>query len=225
MTILAIGGHSGDVEVMAGALLHKYARHGHRIISIGLTTGDGGHPTLSRPEYRKQKDREAVEAAGILGFECRLFSCSSGQLAVSVQVQEELAEIIRETRPEALITHWKESIHRDHTAAHYNALQALALAKLPYSVPVFFGDNWEDRWAYCPDLLITLETEDVETWEKACASFQFFRDSFYQFPYRQYYRNLFFNRGAEGRVPLANALMHHNPTGRYTEKEIPGIPL
>ncbi len=224
-TIVAVGGHSGDSEVMSGALLRKYIRHGHRVVLVGLTTGDGGHPTLSRPEYRIQKDREAREAASVLGAECRLFPYSSGSLAVSNEMRDELAGLLDGLHPDAVITHWRDSVHTDHAAAHCLTVKAMDRTGLSGKVPLFFGDNWEDRANYTPDLYVSVEPEDVGIWEKACSCYQFFRDGFYNFPYRQYYRNNYFNRGAEARKPLAAALMRWRIPGIDSQEQIPEIPL
>jgi len=144
---------------------------------------------------------------------------------VSVQAQEELAAVLTEVQPQAVITHWHESVHRDHTASYYNTLAALALAKLG-TVPIFFAENWEDNLGtFRAEVFVEVEKEDVDAWENACKAFQFFRESFYDFPYRQYYQSLFFSRGAEARMPLAKALMRHPTTRRSGGSELPDVPL
>lgn len=224
MNLYVIGGHSGDEAVMAGALIHKYAKHGHRVFMVSMTNGDGGHPELSRSEYRIQKDREAAEAAEILGAECVLFPCSSGALQVGDEASGQLAELFQAAKPDLVITHWQGTVHRDHEAAHWNTIRAMKQSGNA-EVPLYFAENWEDKKGFLPELWVMVDEEDVAAWEKACSCFQFFRDSFYKFPYRTYYKNLFQNRGLEARGTLASVLMPYRVLTRRIENEIPGCPL
>ena len=166
--------------------------------------------------------QEALKAAGILGAETRIFPCSSGMLDISVKMKEELASIIEDIKPQAIITHWKNSIHPDHAAAHYNTIGAMSKAKMG-KVPLFFSENWEDSTEFNPDIAVRLEQEDFNAWLKAAEAFQFFREGFYNYPYRQYYKNLFFNRGAITRNgPYASVLMRHKYQGEFIKTELPG---
>ena len=224
MNLYVIGGHSGDEAVMAGALIHKYTRNGHRVFLVSLTNGDGGHPELSRAEYRIQKDREAMEAAEILGAECVLFPRSSGALTVGDEAAGQLVELFQAAKPDLVFTHWRGSVHRDHEAAHWNTIRALKQSGHA-DVPLYFAENWEDKAGFLPELWIRVDEADVAVWEKACSCFQFFRDSFYRFPYRNYYKNLFQVRGMEARGSFASVLMPCRIPGRQCKDEIPGCPL
>ena len=223
MNLCVIGGHSGDEAVAAGALIHKYTRHGHRAVLLSLTNGDGGHPELSREEYRIQKDREAVEAAAVLGAEAVLFPISSGQLPVSNEVAEKMAAVFEEHKIDCIITHWRDCIHTDHVAAHYNTLKACQ--KWGKSVPVFFAENWEDSQNYCPEYRIALDPDDIDAWAKACNCFEFFRKCFYKFQYEKYYRNLFANHGFELRGKYGCALMPYRVPGPRGSDCIPGFDI
>lgn len=224
MNLCVIGGHSGDEAVASGALIHKYTKNGHKAVLLSLTNGDGGHPELSREEYRIQKDREALEAAEILGAQAVLFPISSGQLPVSNEVAEKIVEVFEEHKIDVVITHWRDSIHTDHVAAHFNTLKACQ--KWGKGIPVFFAENWEDAQNFNPEYRIALSQEDVEVWAKACRSFEFFRKSFYQFQYERYYRNVFENHGLEmRREEPACVLMRYRHPGPHNMECIDGFPV
>ena len=58
-TIMAIGGHIGDAELTAGALMASNAVDGGKNITLALTAGERGNPPhLTQKEYRVQKVKE-----------------------------------------------------------------------------------------------------------------------------------------------------------------------
>jgi len=124
MRILALGAHAADQELSAGMILAKYARAGHQVTILSLTAGEKGHPLLGPNEYRNQKVREAKECAQLLGAETRILDYRDAELPVNDEIVFEVCDIIRELKPDLLITHWERSIHKDHRNAHRIALDA-----------------------------------------------------------------------------------------------------
>ena len=219
--LMVVGGHSGDETVMAGAVAARVIREGGSAVFVSLTNGDGGHHTLGRAEYAVQKEREARAAAARLFADCVLLPISSGALAATPELERELATLIRRYRPDTVITHWRLSIHRDHTAAYHTTVGAIRLAAsasysdglVPHRVPsLYFGDNWEDAEGFHPAEYFGFTEEDEAAWREASMEFEFFREGFYDFDYRTYYEALHRMRGAlavrsGGKLPLAVGLM------------------
>ena len=58
-TVIAVGGHIGDMELTAGPTLAKVVLEGGRAIIIDCTYGERGHPTIPPSAYREQKLDEA----------------------------------------------------------------------------------------------------------------------------------------------------------------------
>ena len=135
--LMVVGGHSGDEAVMAGPIAARLIREGGSAVFVSVTNGDGGHHTLGRAEYAVQKDREAKASAARLGAECVLWPISSGSIEVSPERERELASLIRRYTPDTIITHWKDSIHRDHIAAHHLTVNAMRLAASARSSLIF----------------------------------------------------------------------------------------
>lgn len=203
--LMIVGGHSGDEAIMAGPIAAKVIREGGACVFVGATNGDGGHPILNRSQYAVQKDKEAREAAEIIGAECELWDISSGQLEVRAENVQHLATLIRRYQPDTVITHWRNSMHTDHVAAYYITTKAIRLAANQsfedgqdvFKVrELYFGDNWEDADGFVPDVYVSILPEDEEKWLMACNCFEFFRGSFYNFNYRGYYEALHRMRGA-----------------------------
>jgi LmbE family N-acetylglucosaminyl deacetylase len=221
-SIMVVGGHSGDEIVMAGGLLCKCASRGDKIHLVSITQGCGGHPTLPRSEYRKQKESEALACAKLLGATTYFFPYPSRESEISLEAQKILANEIRKHRPDVVITHWKGSVHRDHASAYFNTVYALGLAadlnfKTEYepfaAANLYFAENWEDPENYSPDIYVSLSQQDVDDWLKCCECFQFFRESFYEFDYKRYYLSLFACRGQLCGKNLPYACTFMRPAG------------
>jgi N-acetylglucosamine malate deacetylase 1 len=130
-TILAIGAHAGDAELTSGLLLAKQRRLGDRTVILHLTLGEGGNPTLTPEAYGEQKRREAQAVAAALGAEVMFAPFKDGQLPDDDATRRYVADVIRQVRPTHVVTHWGESIHKDHSAAHRIVVDAVLLASLP----------------------------------------------------------------------------------------------
>ncbi len=204
--ILAIGAHAGDMEVAAGALLAREVRLGNRVVILHLTLGEGGNPKLSPEVYAEQKRREAQEAAKILGAEVVFGPFRDGEIPNDDTARRFVAEVIRDVRPAYIITHWKNSLHRDHSVTSLVVSDALLLASLESVItksPVFrgvrriyFTENWEDKEGFVPYTYVDV-AEDMGTWEKAVKQYEFVRGGISNFPYFKYYSSLASVRGAE----------------------------
>lgn len=104
-TVIAVGGHIGDMELTAGPTLAKVVLEGGRAIIVDCTYGERGHPTLAPSVYREQKLHEARHFAEAIGAELVTLDYSDGFLPDGEEVAEQIAEVIREAKPDLLITH------------------------------------------------------------------------------------------------------------------------
>ncbi len=181
----------------------------------GFTPGEKGHPARSAADYRLQKLEEAERAARVIGASVRVLDHPDGELEVSDDVAWEVADVIRELRPEVLVTHWRGSGHRDHDNCHLIARRALFLAGLAafererpnWRVPnVFYPENWEDMDDYAPDTYLDIGAV-YDQWIDAARSYELFRGGVSQFAYQRYYESLASLRGCLGGFERAATLM------------------
>jgi N-acetylglucosamine malate deacetylase 1 len=203
--ILAIGAHAGDQELTAGAVIAKYTSEGHKATFLHLTPGEKGHPRLTPEEYKKQKVEEAYKAAEILGADVRFLDYKDAGLPVNDEIKYQVADIIRETKPDIIITHWKNSMHKDHANTHlivedahfYAALKTIE-RELPahYAKKLYYSENWEDMNEFVPEVFVDIPEDAFETWVKALGVYAFARGETYGFPYIDYYKALTVVRGA-----------------------------
>lgn len=225
MNLTIIGAHPGDAEYVSGAMIHKYVAAGHHVQVILLTNADHGHPALPPEIYGKQTREECRKAAEILQTELIFFERSSGTVEVTRDRMDELAEILKKSKPDCIITHGPESFHRDHTVTNHLVRHTLYMHGELSQIPFYYPENWEDNRSFCPDFHIPLSREDIEVWEKACLCFECFRENFYRFNYHQYYKQLFSLRGAEVRREFASCFMRGIPErGKNLQEFLPGCP-
>lgn len=209
--VLAIGAHMGD-EVAWGMALAAHKRQGRSVGMLHLTPGEKGHKTLSAHEYAAQKRVEAAECASVLGAEIWALDYGDGELPVDDAVKWQIADVIREARPQAIVTHWGGSMHKDHTAAHDNLPDARFFAGIPAFVrerpahwvgSVYFAENWEDLRGYVPEVYMEVLDEDIAVWERAMRCYALFRGEVATFPYLDYYKALARTRGCENSTQFA----------------------
>ncbi|MBZ2197416.1 PIG-L deacetylase family protein [Occultella gossypii] len=215
-TIMAVGGHIGDMDLAAGPLLAQNVLDGGRSVLVALTPGERGHPRMSAADYREQKIAEARAFAAGIGAEVVIFDdISDGFLTADDAVAERVADLIREVRPTTLLAHWRRSIHTDHENASILAERARYLAGLPgwkdettrHGVGrLLFTENWEDATGFDADLFVEISAEAHRLWTDAISGQAFARGETYGFRYIDFYSAQMITRGCLAGVPHAVAL-------------------
>jgi N-acetylglucosamine malate deacetylase 1 len=213
-TILAIGAHCGDVEITCGAVLAKHHKLGDSVAILHLTLGEGGNPNMSPQAYGEQKRREAEAAAKLIGARPFFGPYRDGELPNDEASRRFVADVIREVKPTHLVTHWRNSIHKDHAATHAIVNDAVLLASLEAVVTphprhrgvstILFTENWEDPENFKPYLYVDVSGE-LDAWREVVTQYQFIKGGISSFPYLEYYEALARVRGAEAGTRYAVA--------------------
>lgn len=222
--LLVIGAHAGDVENMAGAVVLKHVRAGCTATVVHMTLGEAGHPTLAPAVYAEQR-RQEIEASGrLMGAKVLALPYRDGLLPKTEEVIWQVCDIIRQEKPDVLLTHWKGSIHKDHIATHELVQEAIFFAALPAierTLPahrvrhVYYPENWEDMEGWRAD--VYLDAGDI--WEEYLAvlrSHALMRGGVSSFRYLDYYDALGTTRGCLGGFRKAVALMA--PPGSWVQR-------
>jgi LmbE family N-acetylglucosaminyl deacetylase len=132
---LVVVAHPDDGEFLAGAVLSAWCRQGCRAAVCVVTDGDAGSddPSIPAGELSRVRLQEQRLASAHLGVsEVRCLGHADGTLENTLAVRRDLVRMIREWRPEALITmdpgnRWFGRgylNHPDHRAAGEAALDA-----------------------------------------------------------------------------------------------------
>lgn len=159
--VLAVSAHPDDVELTCGGTLAKLVAAGRTFGIVDLTRGEMG--TRGTAE---QRDREAREAAAILGATFRrTLDFGDGGLRTGRAEELALVEEIRRARPRLLFAPFPEDRHPDHAragrlaadAAYYAGLRRLETAHpahRPQQV-LFFSTMYEHRPDFVVDVTAT----------------------------------------------------------------------
>jgi bacillithiol biosynthesis deacetylase BshB1 len=124
--ILAIGPHPDDIEIAMGGTICWFLAQGHEVVLCDLTNGE---PTpIGTPGRRAG---EAAEASRLLGISHRVtLALPNRYLQDTIEARVQVAEVIRDVRPDALfIPYWVDA-HPDHVAACLLCEAARFTAKL-----------------------------------------------------------------------------------------------
>jgi len=115
MRVLGVGAHPDDLEILAGGTLARYVREGHEVVMCHMATGNGGSIVHSAEELVPIRSREARRAAEIAGADYRAMGLGDGTVNASDPEQKQLVvDLIREVRPDVIITHYLNDYMRDH---------------------------------------------------------------------------------------------------------------
>jgi LmbE family N-acetylglucosaminyl deacetylase len=201
-SLLVIGAHAFDAEVMAGPLAAQAAKRGVEVTMLHLTMGEQGHTSLAPAAYASQKREEATRFCDRLGISWRELGYADAFLPDNDEVALKIADVIRAVKPETIVTHWHGSWHKDHRAAasaSKNAVLYAALPTLERTDPAFspslllFGENWEDDEGFAPSRLVDV-SDGYEIWRAAIVEYELAR-GLSSFPYVDYYSALYRMRG------------------------------
>lgn len=151
LRITAIGAHPDDLEILCGGTLAKYASLGHKVVMAHLLNGDKGHYELDSEELARIRKREAEAAGRIIGAEVVSLDLPDAELFSNLETRKLVIDLIREARPDVIITHAPADYCSDHTvtsqlvceASFYCAAPLFKTSKTAHDKipPVFFMDT------------------------------------------------------------------------------------
>jgi LmbE family N-acetylglucosaminyl deacetylase len=163
--VMVIAAHPDDPEFGCAGTIAKWAIAGREITYLLLTSGDkGSHDGSVRPgQIAARREEEQRAAAAVLGVnEVVYLNYPDGILENTLELRRRLSQIIRERKPEIVVTidPWRRyQLHPDHRAAGQAALDAVWSAREWYIFPEqLLGDRepWRVKevylfWAESPD--------------------------------------------------------------------------
>lgn len=133
---LVVMAHPDDAEISCGATMAKWCSRGTTVQLLILTNGDrgSGDPTTDRAQLARTREREAGDAAALLGLVgVTILDTHDGELDNTREQQERVARVVRTIRPEVVVapdpTAWffdnAYYNHSDHRNAGAVALDAI----------------------------------------------------------------------------------------------------
>ena len=111
---LIIGAHPDDPETIAGGTMILLLQAGWDVVSVYLTRGEAGIKGISGKEAAAIREKECKAACKVTGARYRFMSQVDGATVINKEKYDEMLAVIKEEKPELVITHWPIDTHRDH---------------------------------------------------------------------------------------------------------------
>ncbi|MHB8573477.1 MAG: PIG-L deacetylase family protein [Candidatus Dormibacteria bacterium] len=163
---LLVGAHPDDCEFAAGGTVAAWVAAGCRVTYVIATNGEKGtHDFNADPvELVRTREEEQREAARRLGVaQVHFLGYPDGELEVTLDARERLARIIRQERPDVLLTHdaWqRHQLHPDHRATGLLTTDAMVAARDHLYCPRLFTEEKLEPWRPSDVLLWSADQPD-----------------------------------------------------------------
>lgn len=135
LRVLAIGAHPDDLEILCAGTLARYAAEGHDVTMAHVCTGHLGHYAMPPEVLAPLREREAHAAGALIG--ATVLSAGFPDVGVHGDSAEQrlvLVDLIRQARPDVILTHYPEDYMPDHVAVSHLVFDASFAASLPHLV-------------------------------------------------------------------------------------------
>jgi 4-oxalomesaconate hydratase len=177
-TILVFSAHAADFCSRSGGTLALHTRRGGAVHVVDLTFGERGESEdyWARPgpksaeECKLVRAAEATEAATLLGASIQFLDYGDYPLVIGRERVEAMARVIRERKPDIILTHWKqEPFNVDHEVTADAVLRAAGAASVPgfehqagkVTYPYIFAFEptipRDDATGFCPDHYVAID--------------------------------------------------------------------
>jgi LmbE family N-acetylglucosaminyl deacetylase len=134
--VLAIHAHPDDVEILAGGTLALLAERGHHITIATMTPGDCGSAELGPAEIAAVRRQEAAASAKRIGAEYLCVEFRDLAIFNDDASRRKVTGVLRETRPDLILTSSPVDYLCDHEAAAILVRDACFAAPAPnYAAP------------------------------------------------------------------------------------------
>ena len=165
--ILAIGAHPDDCDVKVGGCAVLWAKAGCAVQFVSVTNGDAGHHKMSGEELVKRRTAEAQAAGRVARIEYLVMDNPDGQLIPGLEERNKLMCLIREFRPDLILTHRPNDYHPDHRYTSQLVQDCSFLVGVPNvcpeapvmrSMPViaYFTDHFQKPLPFKPDVAVDI---------------------------------------------------------------------
>ncbi|MEV7005622.1 PIG-L deacetylase family protein [Streptosporangium sp. NPDC051022] len=155
--VLVVTAHPDDVDFAAAGSIARFTDQGTEVTYCVVTDGDAGgfDRTLDNDGMAELRRSEQVNAAKAVGVtDVRFLGHRDGTVVPSLDLRRDIARVIRQVRPDLVITHTPERNYRfvapshpDHRAVGGATLDAVYPdARNPYAFPSLLLEEGLEAW-------------------------------------------------------------------------------
>jgi len=132
MRILAVGAHPDDLEIRCGGTLARFAKDGHPVMMACATNGNKGHRTMPPDELAQIREREARTSAAVIGADLFWLGFPDAELFYDKETRLAFVDLIRQARPDLILTHYYQAYHPDHMTTSQLVAGASYISTVPH---------------------------------------------------------------------------------------------
>lgn len=169
LNIIAIGAHPDDCDSKFGGTAALFAKMGHNVKFLALTSGDAGHQSQGGGALGNRRRAEAKEAGKRLGIaEYETLDNHDGELLPTLQVRHQVIRKIREWDADIVLGLRSNDYHPDHRNAGKVVMDASYMVIVPNVCPdtpplaknplfLYMQDRFQKPYPHDPDVVIVID--------------------------------------------------------------------
>jgi LmbE family N-acetylglucosaminyl deacetylase len=169
LRVLVIGAHPDDCDITAGGTAALYSQLGHAVTFVSVTNGDAGHQTMAGAALAKRRYAEAQAAAQTIGIEYRILDNHDGELLPTLERRREIIALIRDVRPDLIMSPRPNDYHPDHRYTSQLIQDAAYMVTVPNVVAfhdhlpvdpviVYVSDHFQKPTPFAPDVMVAIDS-------------------------------------------------------------------
>jgi LmbE family N-acetylglucosaminyl deacetylase len=166
--ILVIGAHPDDCEWVAGGTAALWTHLGHEVKCVSLTNGDAGHLEMAGAPLARRRKAEAAAAAKAVGAESLVLDHHDGTLLPTLELRYEVIQMIREFKPDLVMSHRPNDYHPDHRYTGVVVTDAINMVIVGNLVPftprlnyipvmMYLYDHFQKPYPFIPDVIVDID--------------------------------------------------------------------
>ena len=131
-SVLALGAHPDDLEINCGGTLARYSKLGVTVSMFNATNGEKGGMGGDMAEIARVRRQEASESARVIGASALAGPFHDGELEVNLDSRKVIVDVIRQCKPDVVLTHHPMDYHPDHTNLSKLVSDAIYMVGIPH---------------------------------------------------------------------------------------------
>jgi LmbE family N-acetylglucosaminyl deacetylase len=168
LAVIQLGAHPDDCELRAGGTAALWAKAGHHVKFVSLTSGDIGHFQMAGGPLAKRRNDEVQAAAKVLGVTSQVLDNHDGELMPTLENRKLVTSVIRQWNPDIVIGHRPNDYHPDHRYTGVLMQDCAYMVGVPFLCPdvphmkkapvfLFSADNFQRPNPFRPDIVIAID--------------------------------------------------------------------
>jgi len=167
--VLVIGAHPDDCEIKCGGTAALWSALGFTVRFVSATNGGTGHHAIGGIELVRRRVDEAAAAARVIGIESQVMDPTDGSLEPTLSNRLAIIRLIREFKPDLVLTHRPNDYHPDHRYTSQLVQDAAYLVTVPNNLPTvpalrdnpviaYLSDDFQKPLPFQPDVVVGIDS-------------------------------------------------------------------